>query len=121
MTERWGLGDRRLGALRVKNIPPGDIEVRFWAGYGFGGTRGIVVNRTAGQWSARHVRVRSCGLALPPSVADTLSPESQVRYEEEARRRCNERRADTLSVAAVISSDTLVIDTMVTTADLERT
>jgi hypothetical protein len=121
ITERWGMSDRRLGPLRIKDIPPGDIELRFWGGYGLGGTRGIVLNRTGGQWSARHVTVRRCGLALPLSVADSLSPDSQERYEGEARRRCNERGTDTLSVAAVIFSDTLAIDTIATTADLERT
>jgi hypothetical protein len=120
ITERWGLVDRRLGLLRWKDIRPGDIELRFWAGYGLVGTGAILLNRTGGQWTARRVRVRGCWLALPPSVADTMSLATRERYEAEARRRCDEPRIDTLSVASVLTSDTLVIETVATAADLAR-
>jgi hypothetical protein len=95
ITERWGRADARLDDLREKEMGPQDIELRFWGGYGLGGTRGIIMRRTNGRWTASRALVRRCDISLPIPVADTLSETSQKRYEVEARRRCGKARAGT--------------------------
>lgn len=106
-TEWWGATDRRFEHMRYKELGPDDIELRFWAGYGLVGTRGIFMLRKDREWRAWRVDVKRCAVSLPPSVADTLSETSENRYLQQARRDCDARKRDTLSVASVLSSDTL--------------
>ena len=109
ITERWGTRDARLGDLRTKPVSADDIELRFWGGYGLVGTRGIVLRRTSGRWSAWRVDVRRCAAYLPIPVGDTLSETSRLRYEAQARRDCDkpEPPPPIDGGVSVISSDTL--------------
>jgi len=107
ITENWGSNDSRLGDLRTKPTGPDDIELRFWGGYGLVGTRGIILRRTNGRWSASRVDVRRCEVYLPIPVGDTLSETSQLRYAAQARRECGKPEPPIEGGVSVISSDTL--------------
>jgi hypothetical protein len=118
ITDEWGRGDARLGDLRRKQLGREDIELRFWGGYGLGGTRGIVLRRTKGRWTAWRVDVRRCQVYLPIPVGDTLSEASTVKYQVEARRRCDDPPQDSLGSASVIESDTLDVFPAIVPANL---
>lgn len=45
-----GLGG--YGSLGKHRLPPGDVEVRFWGGFALWGTRGLVLRKRAGRWTA---------------------------------------------------------------------
>lgn len=109
VTEAWGRTDTRLGDLRTKPASADDIELRFWGGYGLVGTRGIILRRASGRWSASRVDVRRCEVYLPIPVGDTLSETSRLRYEAQARRECDKHEPPPPIEGGflVISSDTL--------------
>jgi len=120
ITEDWGRRDSRLGDLRTKRMGRDDIELRFWGGYGLGGTRGIVLRRVSGHWSAWRVDVRRCDVYLPIPVDDTLSETSQRQYEAQARRECDKPEPPIEGSASVISSDTLDVIDVRPRAKLDR-
>ena len=44
-----------LPNLRTVNLPAGDLEVRFWVGFGLNGEDGIILRRSSDQWSALYL------------------------------------------------------------------
>lgn len=46
----------RLSVLRLSSLPPGDLEVRVWRGFGLIPVEGLVLKRNAGQWSAHNLK-----------------------------------------------------------------
>ena len=45
----------KLNDLRSTVLPDGDLEVRVWGGFGILAVQGLIIKRTAGQWSALHL------------------------------------------------------------------
>lgn len=42
----------KLKPLRTLRLPPGDLEIRIWEGFGLGPLRGFIIRRTGTKWSA---------------------------------------------------------------------
>lgn len=106
ITREWSRGSA-LGDLQAKPIHPDDIEVRLWGGYGISGTRGLILRREGGRWTAQRAIVHGCWVVIPFDVE--LTPELKERYQEEVKQRwCeempNRRRlmdADTLEIRSI--------------------
>lgn len=45
----------KLNDLRLTVLPDGDLEIRVWGGFGILTVQGLIIKRTAGQWSAFHL------------------------------------------------------------------
>src|SRR6266404_948547 len=59
--------NKRAGIARLPNLdkailPANDLEVRVWHGFGLTLLEGLVIKRSAGQWSAMHVAAFSSKL-----------------------------------------------------------
>lgn len=105
-----------LGDLQRARMGSGDVELRFWSGYGSAGTRALVLRRTFAGWAAWRAVVHYCDLVLPRAVGDTLTRASVQRYQAEARRRCDEPRDESSGV--VITADTLEVVPLDAAVDL---
>ena len=66
----------KLTRLSTTQLPPGDLEVHIWVGFGVTGVDGLILRRSSQQWSAAHIREMSGEppfqsitelLATPPS------------------------------------------------------
>lgn len=69
------------GNLRATRLPPGDLEVRIWWGFGLSPLEGVTLRRSGSQWTAIHVkaddysepsRAERRQLSTPKSGWDTL-------------------------------------------------
>jgi hypothetical protein len=98
-----------LGSLPRRAMAAGDIELRVWGGYGLGGTRGVVVRRTGGRWSAWEAHVVQCMIGVPIPVGDTASAVTESLYVARARRDCNAWLAHTLGAESMYDADTLAV------------
>lgn len=47
-----------LKELRKTNVKEGDIEIRVWRGFGLSPLEGVVFNRTDGEWSGLHIKIK---------------------------------------------------------------
>ena len=56
----------QIGELRKTVVRKGDVEVRFWHGFGLGALEGVVIKRIDGRWSAIHIKADDC--CQPESV-----------------------------------------------------
>jgi hypothetical protein len=56
--------DVELSKLRTVKLPKGDIEARIWVGFGVNGVDGLIIRRSAQQWSAIHLH----GMAEAPPL-----------------------------------------------------
>lgn len=95
-----------LGDLATKRIAQGAFEFRVWGGFGLGGTRGLVLTRSArGAWAAFGVEVVYCSIVVPHS--ETLTVARIEALSHKARREC--RREYASEGGQIISTDTLSI------------
>ncbi|HVE79911.1 MAG TPA: hypothetical protein VNA89_13680 [Gemmatimonadaceae bacterium] len=106
LTRGWARASP-LGDLQGRRMGSGDVELRFWSGYGSAGTHALVLRKTFAGWAAWRAAVHYCELVLPHGVGDTLTRASVQRYQAEARRRCGEPRQGSSGV--VITADTLEV------------
>ncbi len=72
VTREWS-GRSPLGDLRKSEFSAQDIELRLWGGYGIGGTRGIILRRSADLWSAFAAEVEGCYVTIPDSLQNDQS------------------------------------------------
>lgn len=113
ITREWGRRSA-LGDLQEKPMRPDDIEVRLWDGYGISGTRGLILRREGGRWSAQRTIVHSCWVVIPFDAE--LTPELKEHYQEEAKQRWCEEMPNQRRVMA---ADTLEIRSIQARANLE--
>ena len=69
-TVQWESRRSVLGKLAELPLGKEDVVLRFWGGYGLDGTRGIIMQRIAGIWSARVMQVQTCSVKQPQRIAD---------------------------------------------------
>lgn len=65
--------DAGLSKLRTVKLPEGDLEVRIWVGFGVNGVDGLILRRSAQQWSALHLHGMAETPPLP-NVKEELGP-----------------------------------------------
>jgi len=116
VTREWGRSSA-LGDLKAAPLAPGAIEVRFWGGYGLGGTQGVILRRDGRRWTAHRAIVASCSLVVPFEVV--LDSASLPRYRAEARRNCGVPTAKTGHVVRVDTVAVVPVDAP-THAELDR-
>jgi hypothetical protein len=87
LTREWAAGSE-LGDLATREMGPGDVELRYWGGYGLTGTAGVVLRREGGVWKGWSVGVSSCLTTVPFAVGDTMTAATVESYRREARRKC---------------------------------
>ena len=80
-----------LRDLRSANMPTGDIEFRFWAGYGLNGTFGLILRRSNDTWTVEEVEKQSCGIAVYESRQNPLTAAQIAEYEKQALTPCSRR------------------------------
>jgi hypothetical protein len=107
-TQDWGR-ESALGDLTTRVMGSSDVELRFWGGFGLGGTSATVLRRTDDTWRAWRAEVQRCPVFLPVAVGDTVSTTTLAAYRQQARRNCGDRRPDTLSSATVFYADTMAL------------
>src|SRR6185369_5150782 len=59
--------DAGLSKLRSTKLPDGDVEVRVWVGFGVNGVDGLILRKSAQQWSGIHLH----GMAEAPPLPNT--------------------------------------------------
>ena len=97
-----------LGDLATKRIVPGALEFRLWGGFGLGGTRGLVLTRSArGAWAAYGVKVVNCSIVVPHSESLTVARIDALG--RKARRECRKYAGEE---GQVITTDTLAISSL---------
>ena len=89
LTRAWAEASA-LGDLATRDFAPGDLELRYWGGYGVTGTRGVVIRREGGRWKGWRLRIVTCRVTVPYAVADTISGPTVQRYAADARRKCTD-------------------------------
>lgn len=111
LVQEWGR-ESRLGDLATARFDTGDVELRFWGGFGMGATRGIVLRRFRGEWSATLATEARCFANVPLPAGDTLSDASIRRYKAEAIAHCgaNDTATTSGSILRVIEADTLALE-----------
>jgi len=75
-TQEWGSERSTLGNLKKKKIGNNDLELRFWAGYGLFGTRGLILEKEDDIWTANKANVENCFVYYPDSLKNTISKEN---------------------------------------------
>lgn len=82
----WGR-ESRLGDLARAETGGPALELRFWFGFSHGGTRAIILRRTAaGLWEAERARIHRCSITVPHGEA--ISPERRASLRRLARTTC---------------------------------
>ena len=77
-----------LGSLRQQPFDDGDVELRFWGGYGLRGTSGLILQRRANTWHARVAQLNDCSMLVPAPAADTLSEAAVARIVASLQAQC---------------------------------
>jgi hypothetical protein len=86
-----------LGDLIAKPMPRGALELRFWDGFGFTGTRGRVLRRDdKGNWTAEQADVQPCLMPVADSV--TVTPRFVDSLYALAQQSCPEAEHDVPSI-----------------------
>lgn len=112
ITRQWSRASS-LGDLRELRVAPDHLELRVWGGFGLSTqTQAVVLRRANAQWSAFLARVMRCEIQIPKDVADTASRATMQRYTAEARRQCGTSIRDVGPGARIITTDSLVVDTL---------
>ncbi|XWN38414.1 MAG: hypothetical protein ROO71_05615 [Balneola sp.] len=71
-SQKWG-EHSEFGSLPEKEIGEGNLELRYWSGFGLLGNRGVIINRSYDKWNAYSIDVRMCEvLSLKTGVHDSL-------------------------------------------------
>lgn len=109
ITRQWSRASS-LGDLRELRTAPDYRELRIWLGFGLTTeTRGFIVRRTNGHWSAFLARVMRCEIEIPRTVGDTASRATMQRYTAEARQHCGTTVPNVTPGARVLTTDTLLV------------
>jgi hypothetical protein len=108
---RSGLGDLAIAPMAV-----GDVELRFWGGYGLAGTYGLILQRRQGTWTALHGDLRSCSDVIPSSTWDTLTAEGIERIKSSLRANC--ARQGLQGSGHFVTAHALTLDTLPSGSDL---
>ena len=87
LTREWAAASP-LGDLASRETGPGDVELRYWGGFGLSGTAGVVLRRENGTWKGWTASVVTCFARVPFAVADTMTDATIGRYATDARRKC---------------------------------
>lgn len=112
ITEQWSRASS-LGDLRELRVSPDHLELRVWGGFGLSTqTQAVVLRRDNGQWSAFLARVMRCEIQISRDVADTASRATMQRYTADARRQCGTSVRDVSPGARIITTDSLVVDSL---------
>ncbi|MAL17947.1 MAG: hypothetical protein CL667_09565 [Balneola sp.] len=94
VSQSWG-EDSEFGSLQEKNLQEGDLEFRIWAGFGVRGDRGIILNRTKGNWKAYTIEIRTCEvLSHKEGVSDSLKSLVTIDKEFTNQIDCDLERAE---------------------------
>ena len=72
VTRNWGK-QSGLNDLRESLIPNEDLELRFWAGFGLEGTRGIILRRSNNIWQAISLNVETFEHLMTKRESDSLA------------------------------------------------
>ena len=71
-SQKWG-EHSEFGSLPEKKIGEGNLELRYWSGFGLLGNKGVIINRIDNEWNAYSIDVRMCEvLRLKAGVSDSL-------------------------------------------------
>jgi hypothetical protein len=110
ITRGWSRASA-LGDLRELPTRGDHVELRVWGGYGLTtSTQGVVLRRSAGQWSAFLARVLRCEIQIPRAVGDTASRSTMQRYLVDARHNCGTPVAGISPGAQIITTDSLFVE-----------
>jgi len=102
-----------LGDLRELRVGRDYLELRVWGGFALTTeTQGVVLRRANGRWSALLARVLRCELQIPRAVGETASTATIRGYTAEARRHCGTKLTDVGLGAQIITTDSLVVDSL---------
>jgi hypothetical protein len=102
-----------LGDLRELRVGRDYLELRVWGGFALTTeTQGVILRRANGRWSAFLARVMRCELQIPRAVGETASTATIRRYTAEARRHCGTKLTDVGPGAQIITTDSLVVDSL---------
>lgn len=112
LTKQWTHASS-LGDLRESRVGRGYLELRVWGGFALTSeTQGLVLRRANGHWSAFLARVMRCELQIPRAVGETASTATIRQYSAEAKRQCGTKLRDVGPGSQIITTDSLVVDSL---------